>query len=162
MDEQQPGYETILSQLLTAVAGRGLFYYIASAGIFFVLTYSAQTSFTGFPRVCRFLAEDDFLPHAFANRGRRLVFSHGVIVLAILSGVLLTAFGGVTHRLTRATPGALAPTVLPLPPFGFSCWAWAYCSRSCWVDQDITSTLPVGILNQPGNFPVSIRLLVEE
>ncbi len=99
MDEQEPGYQTILSQLLAAVAGRGAFYYLASGSLFIVLMYSAQTSFTDFPRVCRFLADDDFLPRFFANRGRRLVFSHGIIGLAILSGVILTAFGGETHSL---------------------------------------------------------------
>jgi amino acid transporter len=99
MDEQQPGYQTILSQLLLAVTGRGVFYYIAGASIFIVLTYSAQTSFTDFPRVCRFLAEDDFLPHAFANRGRRLVFSQGIVVLSVLASIILIVFGGVTHQL---------------------------------------------------------------
>jgi amino acid transporter len=99
MDERNPGYQTILSQLIAAVAGRGAFYYIASASIFIVLTYSAQTSFADFPRVCRLLAEDDFLPPAFANRGRRLVFSHGIVFLAILSGILLIAFGGLTENL---------------------------------------------------------------
>jgi amino acid transporter len=99
MDEQEPGYQTVLSQLLAAVAGHGAFYYVASGSIFIVLMYSAQTSFTDFPRVCRFLAEDDFLPRFFANRGRRLVFSHGIIALAILAGVILTAFAGMTQKL---------------------------------------------------------------
>jgi amino acid transporter len=99
MDEQQPGYQTILSQLIAAIAGRGIFYYVAAGSIFIVLTYSAQTSFADFPRVCRLLAEDDYLPPAFANRGRRLVFSHGIILLAIIAGLLLVAFGGVTEKL---------------------------------------------------------------
>ncbi|SPF38224.1 conserved membrane hypothetical protein [Syntrophobacter sp. SbD1] len=99
MDEQQPGYQTILSQLVAAVAGHGVFYYVAIVSIFIVLTYSAQTSFTDFPRVCRLLAEDGFLPHAFADLGRRLVFSQGIIVLAALSCLILIAFGGVTDRL---------------------------------------------------------------
>ncbi len=99
MDEQQPGYQTILSQLVAAVAGHGVFYYVAIASIFIVLTYSAQTSFADFPRVCRLLAEDGFLPHAFADLGRRLVYSQGIIVLATLSCLILIAFGGVTDRL---------------------------------------------------------------
>ncbi len=99
MDEQQPGYQTILSQLVAAVTGQGVFYYVAIASIFIVLTYSAQTSFTDFPRVCRLLAEDGFLPHAFADLGRRLVYSQGIIVLAVLSCLILIAFGGVTDRL---------------------------------------------------------------
>lgn len=99
MDQNKPGYQTVLSQLVAAITGRGVFYYISLGSIFVVLTYSAQTSFTGFPRVCRFLAEDGFLPPYFANRGRRLVFSHGIIFLAVISGFLLMAFRGVTQAL---------------------------------------------------------------
>src|SRR5256884_973467 len=99
MDQQQPGYQTILSQLVAAVAGRGVFYYVAIASILFILTFSANTSFAGFPRVCRHLAEDSFLPHAFAERGRRLVFSIGISVLAILSAAILIAFDGITEKL---------------------------------------------------------------
>ena len=99
MNEQQPGYQTILSQLVAAVAGQGVFYYVAIASIFIVLTYSAQTSLVDFPRVCRLLAEDRFLPSFFANRGRRLVFSYGITILAVLSGLILVAFGGVTDNL---------------------------------------------------------------
>ena len=51
MNEEQPGYQTVYSQLVAAVAGRGLFYYIAIASIFTILTFSAQTSFADFPRV---------------------------------------------------------------------------------------------------------------
>jgi amino acid transporter len=99
MNEQQPGYQNVLSQLVAAVVGRNVFYYISLASIFIVLTYSAQTSFADFPRVCRFLAEDGFLPPAFAVRGRRLVFSQGIVVLAIASAFLLVFFGGITDKL---------------------------------------------------------------
>lgn len=99
MDEQQPGYQTILSQLVAAVGGHGIFYYVSLASIFIVLTYSAQTSFTDFPRVCRLLAEDRFLPVGLAERGRRLVFSYGIVILTIFAAVLLIIFGGVTNGL---------------------------------------------------------------
>ncbi len=99
MDERQPGYQSVLSQLIAAIAGRGVFYYVASASAFVVLTYSAQTSFADFPRVCRLLAEDRFLPPFFATRGRRLVFSTGILMLAALSALLLIGFGGMTQRL---------------------------------------------------------------
>ena len=99
MDENQPGYQTILSQLVAAIAGKGVFYYVSIISIFIVLTYSAQTSFADFPRVCRLLAEDNFLPHFFSERGRRLVYSHGIIVLAIFSAVILIAFKGITNNL---------------------------------------------------------------
>lgn len=99
MDQQQPGYQSILSQMVSAVLGHGAIYYITIASVLSVLILSANTSFADFPRVCRLLAEDDFLPAAFANRGRRLVYSLGISVLAVFSGVILIVFGGITDRL---------------------------------------------------------------
>jgi amino acid transporter len=94
-----PGYESVLSQLIRAVAGRGVFYYISIASILAMLALSANTGFAGFPRLTQVIANDDFLPHAFASQGRRLVFNAGVYVIAIAAGVLLFAFGGITNRL---------------------------------------------------------------
>jgi amino acid transporter len=95
----RPGYESILSQLVAAVVGRGAFYYITIGSVLAVLALSANTGFADFPRLCRIVALDNFLPHAFATRGRRLVFSYGIYVLTALAAVLLIAFGGVTDRL---------------------------------------------------------------
>lgn len=99
MNEQQPGYQTVLSQLVGAVAGRNAFYYVSLASIFIVLTYSAQTSFADFPRVCRLLAQDRFLPKGFCKRSRRLVYWQGIILLTVLSALLLILFGGITDKL---------------------------------------------------------------
>jgi amino acid transporter len=98
-DPAESGYQSVLSQLTSAVVGRGVFYYVTMGSVVAVLGLSANTSFADFPRLCRVLALDRFLPDTFALRGRRLVFSYGVIVLALLSGGLLIAFGGVTDRL---------------------------------------------------------------
>jgi amino acid transporter len=95
----QAGYESVLSQLTSAVAGHGAFYFATMGSVVAVLALSANTSFADFPRLCRVLALDRFLPDTFATRGRRLVFSYGVVVLAILSGLLLVVFGGITDRL---------------------------------------------------------------
>jgi len=95
----QAGYQSVLSQVVLAVSGRGFFYFVSMASILLVVSLSADTSFTDFPRVCRLLALDQFLPAAFAHRGRRLVYSNGIIILSILSGLLLLAFGGITDRL---------------------------------------------------------------
>lgn len=95
----QAGYQSVLSQLTAAVIGRNVFYYITMGAILAVLALSANTSFADFPRVCRSIAEDGYLPHAFTIRGRRLVFSAGIWVLALLSGLLLLVFGGITDRL---------------------------------------------------------------
>jgi len=99
MDQQQPGYQSVLSQLVAAVAGRGVIYYVTIASVLAVLCLSANTSFADFPRLCRLIAEDGFLPRSFSTVGRRLVYSNGIVVLAVLSGVLLLVFGGITDRL---------------------------------------------------------------
>ena len=95
----QPGYQSILSQLVAAVAGRGIFYYITIGSVLSVLALSANTGFADFPRLCRVIAQDGFLPRGFAHRGRRLVYSQGILVLAGLSAGLLIGFGGITDRL---------------------------------------------------------------
>lgn len=98
-DPGQPGYQSVVSMLVGAVMGRGVFYYLTIGSVVAVLALSANTSFADFPRVCRVLAEDRILPDSFAIRGRRLVYSQGIIVLAVLAGVLLVVFEGITDRL---------------------------------------------------------------
>jgi amino acid transporter len=99
MDQTQEGYQSVLSQLCSAIVGRGALYYVAIGSLLCVLALSANTSFVGFPRLCRTVAEDAFLPKPFAIAGRRLVFSVGILYLAACSGSLLLAFGGITDHL---------------------------------------------------------------
>jgi len=99
MDQAKPGYQSAISQIVGAVVGRGVFYYITIAAALSVLALSANTSFAGFPRLCRQIAEDGFLPKAFGSIGRRLVHTFGIMILAVVSGLLLIAFGGITDRL---------------------------------------------------------------
>jgi amino acid transporter len=98
-DPEQEGYQSVLSQVVAAVAGRGVVYYVTIGSVLAVLALSANTGFADFPRLCRVIAMDDFLPRAFAHRGRRLVYSQGIVVLAVLAGALLIAFGGITDHL---------------------------------------------------------------
>lgn len=93
------GFQSVLSSLLGAIAGRGAFYHVAMASIVLVLLLSANTSFADFPRLCRILAGDKFLPEPFVHRGRRLAFSYGVLLLSVLSGCLIVGFGGITDSL---------------------------------------------------------------
>ncbi len=78
-DPGQPGYQSLLSMLIAAVFGKG--------------------AFADFPRLCRAIAQNNYLPHAFGYRGRRLVYTYGIVVLAVLCGGLIILFGGVTDRL---------------------------------------------------------------
>ena len=98
-DPGQPGYQSVLSMLVAAVFGKGWFYYVTMGSILVVLSLSANTAFADFPRLCRAIAQNNYLPHVFGYRGRRLVYTYGIVVLAILCGGLLILFGGVTDRL---------------------------------------------------------------
>ncbi len=98
-DPNAPGYQSVLSMLTMAVAGRGWFYYVTIASILAVLSLSANTAFADFPRLCRAVSARRYLPTVFLERGRRLVYSWGVWVLFTLSGVLLVIFRGITDRL---------------------------------------------------------------
>jgi amino acid transporter len=98
-DPGAPGYQSVLSMLVAAVAGRGWFYYVTIGSVLLILSLSANTAFADFPRLCRAVAQNGFLPHSFGYRGRRLVYTEGIVVLAVLAGILLALFGGVTDRL---------------------------------------------------------------
>jgi amino acid transporter len=98
-DPGQPGYQSVLSMLTAAVFGKGVFYYLTVASILVVLSLSANTAFADFPRLCRAIAQNNYLPHAFGYRGRRLVYTYGIVVLTVLCGGVLILFGGVTDRL---------------------------------------------------------------
>jgi hypothetical protein len=98
-DPGSPGYQSTLSMLLAAVTGRGWYYWVSIVSIVLVLALSANTAFADFPRLCRVIAGNGYLPYSFSIRGRRLVYSQGIYVLSVLAAVLLTIFGGVTDRL---------------------------------------------------------------
>ena len=97
--QEQAGYQSVLSQLLAAVLGRGALYAVSIGSVVMVLSLSANTSFADFPRLCRLLALDRHLPEAFAHAGRRLVFSTGIVLLSALAALLLVVFEGRTDRL---------------------------------------------------------------
>ncbi len=98
-DPEGPGYESVLSMLTRAVMGHGAFYYITIGSVLLVLALSANTAFADFPRLTRAIALDDYMPHVFLLRGRRLLYSWGIYVLVGLTAILLIVFGGVTDRL---------------------------------------------------------------
>lgn len=94
-----PGYESVLSMLTRAVMGHGWFYYVTIGSVLLVLALSANTAFADFPRLTRAIANDNYMPHVFLLRGRRLLYSWGIYVLVALTALLLIVFGGVTDRL---------------------------------------------------------------
>ncbi len=98
-DPNAPGYESVLSMLTRAVMGHGWFYYITIGSVLVVLALSANTAFADFPRLTRAIAANNYMPHVFLLRGRRLLYSWGIYVLVALTALLLIVFRGVTDRL---------------------------------------------------------------
>jgi amino acid transporter len=74
------------------------FYYVVQVTTALILVLAANTSFADFPRLGSLLARDRFLPRQFATRGDKLVFSKGILMLAIFAIILVIAFGGDTSR----------------------------------------------------------------
>lgn len=91
--------ETVISQLARGIFGGGFPYLFVQVSTMLILVLAANTSFAGFPLLSSVLARDRFMPHQLSFRGERLAFSNGIVVLAILAGVLVVAFGGSTHAL---------------------------------------------------------------
>jgi amino acid transporter len=87
------GTPTVISQIAKFVYGQhgigNLFYIMLQIGTTLILILAANTSFTGFPFLASFAAEDSYLPRQLTKRGHRLVFSTGIIVLTVVSIVLL-------------------------------------------------------------------------
>ncbi len=91
--------ETILSQLARQIFGTSTSYYIFQITTMGVLILAANTSFSGFPRLASVMAQDRFLPRQLAHLGDRLVFSNGIIILALAASLLIVLFGADVHAL---------------------------------------------------------------
>lgn len=91
--------ETVLSQLSKAVFSKGMMYYSIQFGTALILILAANTSFADFPRLSSIMAQDRFLPRQLSNRGDKLVFSNGIILLGFFAALLLVIFNGDTHNL---------------------------------------------------------------
>ncbi len=93
--------ETVISQFarIMFTGPMAWFYYVVQITTALILVLAANTSFADFPRLGSLLARDRFLPRQFATRGDKLVFSNGILILAIFASVLVIAFAGDTSRL---------------------------------------------------------------
>jgi amino acid transporter len=95
--------ETLNSQIARAVFGASgvgtALYFLVQLGTMLILILAANTSFADFPRLANFHAKDDFMPRPLTKRGHRLVFSNGIIGLAVAATALVIAFQADVHRL---------------------------------------------------------------
>jgi len=98
------GYEqkTVITQIAAAVSGSGsLLFYLVAGFTAAILVLAANTAYNGFPILASILSEDRFLPRQFSRRGDRLVFSNGIVILAVLASALIWAFDASTTRLIQ-------------------------------------------------------------
>src|SRR4051812_19922628 len=86
--------ESVFSQMGRTVFGSGILYFVLQGATAAILTLAANTAYADFPRLSSIIARDGYLPRQLANRGDRLVFSNGVLVLALAAAVLVVIFGG--------------------------------------------------------------------
>jgi amino acid transporter len=95
------GFPTVISQEADIVFGSAghFMFYVVQAATALILYTGGNTSFNGFPFLTSFVAEDSFLPRWLSKRGHRLVFSNGIVVLAVLALALLLAVGANTSKL---------------------------------------------------------------
>ena len=98
------GYEqkTVITQIAAAVSGNGsLLFYLVAAFTAAILVLAANTAYNGFPILASILGQDGYLPKQFSRRGDRLVFSNGIVILAMLSGLLIWVFDASTTKLIQ-------------------------------------------------------------
>ena len=79
--------------------GKGVMFWATMIGTFLILILAANTAYADFPRLASIVAKDGFLPRQFFNKGARLVFSNGVLFLAVIAGGLIVAFDGDISKL---------------------------------------------------------------
>lgn len=84
--------ETVLSLLAKSLVGSGWYFYLVQAATAIILILAANTAFNGFPRLASIMATDRFMPRQFAQRGDRLAFSTGIIVLAVVAALLIVVY----------------------------------------------------------------------
>ncbi|MCB2308161.1 APC family permease [Clostridium estertheticum] len=90
---------TVFAQIAQQVFGKGIMFYIIQVTTAFVLVMAANTAYAGLPLLLSLMAQDGYVPRQFSQRGKRLSFSNGIIVLAAAAGILIIVFRGDTHLL---------------------------------------------------------------
>jgi len=99
--EELEEQRSVVAQIAFAVFDGGFFFYLVQAMSAAILILAANTAYQDFPRLSSILAKDQYLPHQFMNRGDRLVFSNGVLILAVLAGILIVVFDANLTRLIQ-------------------------------------------------------------
>jgi amino acid transporter len=93
--------KTALSQIALATFGQNAPFYLLQGFTAAILVLAANTAFNGFPLLASLLGRDHYLPHQLSHRGDRLVFSNGIVLLAIVAALLVVAFDAQVNRLIQ-------------------------------------------------------------
>ena len=93
--------KTVIAQIAETAFGGGFMFFVVQAATAMILILAANTSYQDFPRLSSILARDRYMPRQFMNRGDRLVFSNGVVVLAVLASALIVIFNADVTRLIQ-------------------------------------------------------------
>ncbi len=83
---------SVVSQIATQIVGTGPAFFLIQVATALILVLAANTAFADFPRLASLLANDRFLPRQFSSRGDRLVFSNGILILALFAAMLVVVF----------------------------------------------------------------------
>jgi amino acid transporter len=94
-------YGTVLSQIGRGIWGTGAGFITLQIATMAILVLGANTAYQDFPRLSAILAGHRLMPRQFRNRGDRLVFSNGILVVAVLASLLIVAFGAQVSRLIQ-------------------------------------------------------------
>jgi amino acid transporter len=97
--EEIAASRSVLSQVGETLFGRGTMFFVLQVFTALILVVAANTAYQDFPRLSAILARDRFMPRQFMNRGDRLVFSNGIVVLTALAGTLVVLFDATLTRL---------------------------------------------------------------
>ena len=92
---------SVLGEIAHAVFGGGFGFYAVQAATAAILILAANTAYAGFPGLASILATDRFLPRQLMNRGDRLVFSNGVLILSVLASLLIVVFNADLNKLIQ-------------------------------------------------------------
>ena len=90
---------TAIASLASAIFGNGVFFYLFQIATVIILSLATNTAFAGMPLLLAMIARDGYMPRQFAQRGARLNFSNGVLLIFITSSLLIFLFRADTHSL---------------------------------------------------------------
>jgi amino acid transporter len=90
---------TVFAQIAQQVFGKNIMFYTIQVTTALILIMAANTAYAGLPLLLDIMAKDGYVPRQFSQRGKRLSFSNGIIVLAVAAAILIIVFKGDTHLL---------------------------------------------------------------